>query len=516
MIVTKSFDAIGRQMLCPMHYNEILPKKNITTNDQGVYSEYTQGSFTDDMFSSNFKYEIAVSVTKNSIISANLGFNSLTTMFQVELLTSRRNRLTYAAFQTENMGYGQTNINQLLTGTLLPGDYIISITIPNYNPLPYATDVGRMHCLPFIWSVVVVPSAGVPYIKSVDPSVADNIDPTKNLLIEISFSSAVYVSGKLITSSNSDLLKQVVYLRSPQNEEKFPVAVEESSGYFTLLFNGPLTSNTEYSLSLKPDLLYDSNNKQVMLITTNKYKMIDTTCSGNGEFDRGICFCKTGFAGTSCETCDVGYENVGTDKLECVQKTGKLCYKNSCGCDPKTSTPTNCVPKGTCNDTTGVIVCHCFTPYAGSTCQSCQDGYVPNAQNGCSAEAKCGNCVRGFCDESLGKCVCPEHFDGKLCDQCAEGWAGDDCSVPIAKPYNTNNDKKWQSSISAIRILSIVIATIMIVATIGFLLFKRFASKKQQPYAAVFETLDMEDNGKDLETFNTSKDDKHALVQMDE
>jgi hypothetical protein len=513
-LALKPVDAVGKLVLCSDKQTAVLPSKSLTIGSDGTYSEFIEGVITDNLIftsgntSLGFAYEIPFTINTTSIISASLGYNSLASGLQIELLlASRRTRLQYGAYQVENYyTYGQSNINLLLSGSLLANSYIIRIYQPATTHLPFAVGEDKSTCYPFVYSLQIVPKTGVPYVATVSPSTAENINPTTSLIIDLTFSTAIYSNNVIVDHNNLSPFNRALYIVDDSGNSMNATTVEESNGHFSLLFTS-LKSSTAYTLQLRANILYDSSNKAVKLLSVNKYKTIDTSCSGKGSFDSGYCFCDSGYAGVTCAVCDIGYENVNTNVNQapiCKQKIGKLCFIDSCGCDPKIVT--SCVPNGLCNDTSGSIVCQCYLPWSGSICQYCDTGYH-NTSAGCVANTKCPTCARGYCDESIGQCICPEHYAGKSCDECADGWSGDDCSQKVdSNPSTQYNDAKWLVVLNGLKIFSIIIAVLVIVTTIVFLVYKNFARKQPSTYNAVFEAMDLEETSRD----------EHATVSLDE
>jgi len=263
---------------------------------------------------------------------------------------------------------------------------------------------------------------------------------------------------------------------------------------------------TSYQLKLQPNVLFDSNQQSVQFQLSNIFTTIDTRCSGNGDFDSGFCFCKSGFAGIECSLCDIGYQNVNTDPngpVNCVQKTGKLCLITSCGCDPRNNA--TCIPIGKCYDQTGAIVCVCPSNFeSGSHCEKCADGYGPYS-NACPKIDTC-NCIRGTCNTATNICDCPPHYGGPTCNECAAGYYGDDCSQ--VSPVGPSNPPANEKVVNGFKIFGIILTVVCIVLSIGWLLYRRFGYKpvyvQLDPMEDTFEHTELE--GEDKEPSIRSSD----------
>ena len=506
-IAVKPVDSVGKLLLCSTSQKSILPSTNVVLGGDNTYSEYVEGILTDSLIFNNgnsstgYSLEIPFTVNKTSLVSASIEYNSLASGLQFEILiASRRTRVSYGVYQIESYTtYGQSNINLLLSGSLLPNSYILHIYQPATKHLPFVTGTGKASCYPFTYSLQIVPKVGVSYVQTVSPNTADNLNPSKTLLVDLTFSTSLYSSNNAIVDhTNLSPFKSAFYIVNDVSGAIVnATTAEESNGIYTLLFYS-LASASSYTLKLRPNILFDSAQNPMKLLSVNKYKTIDTSCSGKGTFDSGYCFCNDGYAGVECAVCDIGYQNINKNDSQipvCKQKTGNLCFIDSCGCDPHFTT--SCVPNGYCNETSGAIVCQCYLPWAGATCQQCAEGYH-NTSSGCAANAKCPTCARGYCDEAIGQCICPEHFTGKTCDECATGWSGDDCSQKVdSNPSTKYNDAKWLVVLNGLKIFSIIVAVLVIVTTIVFLLYKNFARKQPSNYNAVFEAMDLEETHHD-------------------
>ena len=106
----------------------------------------------------------------------------------------------------------------------------------------------------------------------------------------------------------------------------------------------------------------------------------DDSCSGYGTCDdsSGVvqCDCDDGWAGASCDTCAPGYhavEVVGADAGVDGGVDGGS-GEEICVLD-QTCLFSSCDGHGTCDDTSGVVICDCDTGYVGTYCDGCDTGY---------------------------------------------------------------------------------------------------------------------------------------------
>ena len=133
---------------------------------------------------------------------------------------------------------------------------------------------------------------------------------------------------------------------------------------------------------------------------TCTYCLASTTCSGHGSCNLDAsCACNTGYAGTTCNTCDVGYSGYPN----CVQPQS---------CNPATT----CSGHGSCNlDGT----CACNTGFSGASCNQCDVNYYsyPSCTY-CLASTTCAGF--GSCSP-VGACVCQAgyYYTGSTCAPCA-------------------------------------------------------------------------------------------------
>ncbi len=142
------------------------------------------------------------------------------------------------------------------------------------------------------------------------------------------------------------------------------------------------------------------------------------SCSGHGVCDDSsgapVCTCDAGYAGDACATCADGYH---LEADACVADA--VCTADSCG------------GHGTCDDSSGQVVCTCDVGYEGQACDACAAGYHDDGQGGCVADETCqaNTCSgHGACDDSGGApvCTCDAGYAGLNCSQCAEGYQDND------------------------------------------------------------------------------------------
>jgi hypothetical protein len=92
-----------------------------------------------------------------------------------------------------------------------------------------------------------------------------------------------------------------------------------------------------------------------------------------------------------------------------------------------------CNNRGTCDASTGAVVCTCDTGFSGENCTECEVGYHAIGNSNCEVDEDCSAsdpCQNGTCNDAGGiySCACEAGWSGNLCDTCAAGWhdeAGD-------------------------------------------------------------------------------------------
>jgi len=255
---------------------------------------------------------------------------------------------------------------------------------------------------------------------------------------------------------------------------------------YLINFPGNFISNRIYRLILQNNTLFNEQSQPVRLISSNFYTMMDGSCSGHGEKDKGRCFCCTGYAGASCELCDSGFVSSSTDgNITCKEQISENCLVDTCGCVWSSSDAcfATCEPIGVCNDNGNSATCTCPPQYSGGHCEKCADGYE-NYEAGCVKILVCNDstCVHGSCNQESGMCVCDDNYAGTYCDECQPGWRGDGCNEMIE---GHSSDIKMDKTFHTLNILAIVIAIIVLLGSIGFLIYRKYRPAGNNPYSTL-------------------------------
>jgi len=506
---------VSRSLACPVQITPQYPKTTVNPGDDGSYMENID-SYIPSTSPNPFPYEIQITVTSTSVLFVSLSYNALVNLFDMKLdivgRTGLGRKICAGQIRMQVDTSGMNNINQILSGSLTPGTYFIVLSQPTFSvPLGNGT-----FCFPFLWNMRLVPDTGFVYVSNIEPAGGNSLSPQSNITLEITFSDPIYSQGTQVTANNPGPIQRAFYLESGTTQI-FPSSVSNDGidplFWYIIFPSSSLSPRTTYQLRMASGILYDSpsSSKAVNFITTNRYTTIDSSCNNHGIFDSGFCFCRVGWAGKECTECAPGYELVNGN---CKRKISNLCYEDSCGCSPQSSQI--CIPLGTCSDTTGAIVCTCQKPYTGPTCNQCDDGYEMTS-NGCTKKSgQCPICIRGACDPSVGRCVCPDHFSGRTCDECALGWSGSDCNTEVPYDRPSTTESKYGPALGAFRVIIIVVACIVIVGTVAFLLYRKYFHKGKYFSVGMEDLeLDNEDETHAVEGFDKLKPRKKASSDED-
>ncbi len=140
----------------------------------------------------------------------------------------------------------------------------------------------------------------------------------------------------------------------------------------------------------------------------------------------GMCQCKPGVGGVSCDSCMPGF--FGFSESGCVE------------CE--------CMEEGAVNNICDPVsgACSCASNVMGNSCEACVDGFY-NITAGCiSCDCNTDGSVNGtsVCDKNTGLCPCKNNVQGNQCNTCRPGFSNligsnpDGCSACACFEPNTN------------------------------------------------------------------------------
>ena len=170
-----------------------------------------------------------------------------------------------------------------------------------------------------------------------------------------------------------------------------------------------------------------------------------------------------------------------------------ICFLPTCATEELSddcTIDTPCNDHGTCDDSSGSIICICETEYSGMRCEDCAEGFQDYGDGNClpsdpcaedtncaalnrvctndQGSAVCGSCLAGFHDKAgdcvedesclltscsghgvcadtggVVTCACEAHYEGDHCEACENGYvfwpAGSDtCADDPCDPYPCN------------------------------------------------------------------------------
>ncbi|MEZ4461771.1 MAG: hypothetical protein R3E66_19020 [bacterium] len=178
------------------------------------------------------------------------------------------------------------------------------------------------------------------------------------------------------------------------------------------------------------------------------------TCNARGTCTESVdgisCACDEGWAEPFCGQCDTaaGYHDDGAGGCTmdpcapnpCDQPNQSQCSVDNdmpvCACDAgyhedaqgvcvidEVCGANSCSGNGTCDDSSGTIVCQCDTGYDGTTCDACDAlaGYHPDGAGGCTMDV----CLPNPCTTTPNKSVCSDNGAGGFACGCAAGYHDD-------------------------------------------------------------------------------------------
>ncbi|XP_059176740.1 uncharacterized protein LOC131956300 [Physella acuta] len=214
-----------------------------------------------------------------------------------------------------------------------------------------------------------------------------------------------------------------------------------------------------------------------------------------------FCECQTGYAGRFCDTCAPGFYRT---------RPHFPCHK--CPCDVFSTGNDQ-----TCDFEEGFLKCNkCEVGYTGNLCHICDNGYYRYGRR--CAPCRCnGNAAKNskeMCHPVTGMCFgCMYNTSGFNCERCLDGYVGD----AIAKKNCTKtSDLKLVvkgSSFSAQTVGIIVgIICILVLATLGFFLFKRYQANERR---RAFWTVEMKRDQDDVDFNSVHNDDAHLGDEPD-
>eukprot|EP01105_Mastigella_eilhardi_P007211 TRINITY_DN18721_c0_g1_i1.p1 TRINITY_DN18721_c0_g1~~TRINITY_DN18721_c0_g1_i1.p1 ORF type:complete len:3503 (-),score=850.93 TRINITY_DN18721_c0_g1_i1:100-10434(-) len=458
------------ELVCPSPVDARMPSSPLAVDPQGFAQEYMSSYIPSNTFagmaSSGTGFVVSIVVTQSlSYLDVSFSYSSLVNVFAMSLVTKRPSGLSYTVangkWATQSTMPGITTLTLDLSTDLTPGNYTLLIKPANWTG-PYEPSSTRQLCYPFLYEAMLVPLNGAPFVAKVVPEDLVDYDLTKDLVVEIHFSKAIYGSPGL--PATSSLVVSAFYLQAGE-DTAHPVSPSSATQSaqnnlaWTLTFDKTaLLSGTQYRLYMQ-HILYDSSNQLVRFTSYNFYTMLDTTCNGHGTLVNSSCMCDVGYAGDACQVCDEGYNNIGEDKLQCISET--ICQEDTCGCKFGSDGYT-CIPLGTCSvGADSKAHCQCNDGYTGDYCTACLDGY--------GSYPYCSKCKHGGnWSEADQKCLCLKNYAGKYCDDCAKGHTGGDC-------HKRNN-----SVVVTVVISVLLLITSVVLGGIGIFLYRKFSLNKMR------------------------------------
>lgn len=132
-------------------------------------------------------------------------------------------------------------------------------------------------------------------------------------------------------------------------------------------------------------------------------------CISDAECPNGVCVQEKCFDCRIDGDCAQGYE--------CVRNVCNEILTETCEMD-------SCNSHGTCDDSTGSIVCTCDIGYTSDHCGICDTGFIDNGEGVCLPDPCIPNPCNGHGTCASGTCTCDQSYVGIGCDACAPGSFG--------------------------------------------------------------------------------------------
>lgn len=352
----------------------------------------------------NFVYRMTLDASKvsSASVSVELSFNFLLSDLHLVLRDYQtEEKLSSGVHSSLPNRHGSLNFRSTFSFVLSQGKYYLDIMEDISGK---AVFLNTTYCMPFdfvltatVYNPIPEPSSSsdssafvvtVPEISYVDPQTIWGIEPCGNIYIDVHFNekpanlpnndlkSFLNTQGMIVMSDSDD----------PSGAAAFPIDYAalsenaETDWVLGLRFAGDnLNLGHVYTLRVNASAFLNIEGESftdpaVAAGAEYQYFMATCNCSGHGTCAvTGIiseciyCDCDDPWTGLECAACKKGYH---------ISADGSTCIPDPvCG-------PDSCSGHGTCDSSTGSIVCTCDTGYASPTstsgvpCSLCAIGYT--------------------------------------------------------------------------------------------------------------------------------------------
>ena len=537
---------LKNKMLCTESQLQNLygsPSTNIALSEDGTYYEHSYGAISSTL-AQDKEFVVTFTLTQASIFHFAVASNAFVSTMSCNITRDRTSSWTVES-TTVLPAYEDHLVNQrLVSSEYLPrGNYVIRIShFTNRADLTNdrgETESGAALCMP--WSVDMWISPFVTdycRVIGVNPATLYALRSTVDLVLEITMDQVIY-DPTTTNLADFDDLKDAFSLQSGDEDPISPSGASSNIrglGVNLVWKAGMLTKGKTYKLQLKKNRLQNNANVALTMFSNHSYTVISNNfCGAHGHLDADeLCACDEGYGGSDCSVCGVGYVKQ-SDK--CVKTTAQVCQPCSCGCD------NNNKPLGDCDDTGGIITCHCQDLYTGPLCNECKDSSQNDNYPLCVGDSKeCPlECIHGVCDRIKGVCkcthfwtgdvcdVCPEdrfegndcdrckpRFAGENCELCSGGWTGDDCKECSSGWSGDNCEiKESGSSTFDIKYVYIGVAAVVLIGAIVLIILavRRWKKKRDATRATYAMTsLGGMTDSDDFFDDNIDSTSPHALL----